>query len=156
MLKVEIPGRGLLELEYLLLDYNGTLALDGELLDTVSELLHQLAKNLKIYILTADTFGRVRSECSTLPVQIQIVGSDTGDKEKGMITRQLGAGKVVAIGNGYNDQQMLQASALGILVIGSEGCAVKSLLEADIVCKNIEDALKLLLYPKRLIATLRK
>jgi len=59
MLKIDIPGRGVLELKYLLLDYNGTLALDGYLLNSVPDLIHQLAEFLEIHILTADTFGLV-------------------------------------------------------------------------------------------------
>ena len=35
MIKIEIPNYKTLELEYLVLDYNGTIALDGEILDAV-------------------------------------------------------------------------------------------------------------------------
>ncbi|NLK51131.1 MAG: ATPase P [Syntrophomonadaceae bacterium] len=155
MIKKDIPGRGSLELEYLLLDYNGTLALDGYLMESVPELISRLAEFLEIHILTADTFGRVRAACVDLPVQIRIVSGDEGSLEKEEITRQLGQDRVVAIGNGYNDHCMLEACALGILIMGPEGCATKALLSADVVVKSIEEALELLLYPQRLVATLR-
>ncbi len=155
MLKVDIPGRGSLELNYLLLDYNGTLAVDGHLLASVADLIRQLAACLEIRILTADTFGLVRTACADLPVDIQIVSPVEGGLDKERITKQLGAHQVVSIGNGYNDCLMLRESALGILVIGAEGCSAQSLISADVVVNNIDQALELLLHPQRLVATLR-
>jgi soluble P-type ATPase len=54
-----------------------------------------------------------------------------------------------------NDEGMLREAALGILVIGQEGAAVRSLLAADLVVTSIQDGLDLLRSPKRLIASLR-
>jgi phosphoserine phosphatase len=68
---------------------------------------------------------------------------------------KMGAENVVAIGNGVNDSLMLKKAALGIVVIGGEGAAQKTIKEADIVVKDIHDALGLLLNRLRLIATLR-
>jgi soluble P-type ATPase len=68
---------------------------------------------------------------------------------------QLNADRVVAYGNGLNDRKMLKAARLGIVVAGREGCAVESLLAADVCSANIVDGLNLLLYPKRLEATLK-
>lgn len=155
VLRIAIPGFKTLELAYLVLDYNGTLALDGNLLPAVEEQLQRLATQLEIHILTADTFGRVREACAHLPAKIRIVGPVEGNQEKEEIIKQLGAEHVVAIGNGYNDWRMMQSSGLGILVIGPEGCAARSLLNADVVVKSIEEALDLLLFPQRLVATLR-
>lgn len=68
----------------------------------------------------------------------------------------MGSGNVVAIGNGSNDGLMLAKAALGIIVLGPEGAAVKALQQADVLVKDINDGLDLLLYPKRLVATLRE
>ena len=68
---------------------------------------------------------------------------------------RLGHQKVAAVGNGANDRQMLEAAELGIAVLGGEGLAVASLSAADVVAGSIQDALDLLLYPKRLVVTLR-
>lgn len=155
MLRVEIPGSGVLELEHLLLDYDGTLAEDGELLPGVKERLDFLADYLKIYILTADTFGMAGTFCSRLPVELLVVSGNGGYLKKEQVVKRLGPDKVVSIGNGYNDHLMLKASWLGILVLGSEGAAVQSLLNADVVTRSIEEALDLLIHPQRLKATLR-
>jgi soluble P-type ATPase len=67
----------------------------------------------------------------------------------------LGAGHVVAIGNGRNDRMMLAAAALGIAVCGTEGLAGEALRASAVVVGGITDGLDLLLHPKRLLATLR-
>lgn len=155
MLRVDIPGNDTLELEYLVLDYNGTLAEDGEMLEGLAERLKFLADYLKIYVVTADTFGLVREYCSRLPVRVIIVEGTGGYLKKERIVKQLGPDRVVAVGNGYNDHLMLEASWLGILVLGSEGASARSLLSADVVTRGIDEALDLLIHPQRLVATLR-
>lgn len=60
---VEIPGYQKLQLQYLILDYNGTIALDGRLQEGVAERLKQISEKLEICIVTADTHGTVRKLC---------------------------------------------------------------------------------------------
>jgi soluble P-type ATPase len=50
---------------------------------------------------------------------------------------------------------MLREAALGIAVIQAEGAASASILESDILVRDVRDALDMLLEPARLIATLR-
>ena len=49
----------------------------------------------------------------------------------------------MAIGNGRNDEALLAGAALSIVVIGDEGCAARTLANADVVCTNICAALDL-------------
>jgi soluble P-type ATPase len=51
---------------------------------------------------------------------------------------------------------MLERAALGIAIIGPEGASVLTLSKADIAAPDIRAALELLLFPRRLIATLRR
>jgi hypothetical protein len=47
MIKINIPGKDeILELEHLVLDFNGTLALDGKIKPGVGELLSELSRIL--------------------------------------------------------------------------------------------------------------
>ncbi|MGC8790802.1 MAG: HAD hydrolase family protein, partial [Desulfurella sp.] len=69
--------------------------------------------------------------------------------------KSIGLSNLVAIGNGKNDSLMLKYAKLGICVIGKEGANIEALQNSDIVVCDIVSALELLLYPKRLIATLR-
>jgi len=155
MLVCEIPGRGELRLEHLVLDYNGTIACDGALLPDVVERLLLLSQNLRIHLVTADTFGSVAKKTEGLPLGLTILTGSDHTKQKGALVERLGAERCAAIGNGANDAAMLEAAAVGIAVAQTEGCALSALRSADILCTSVTDALDLLLFPNRLRATLR-
>lgn len=154
MIEISIPGRDKICLVNLLLDYNGTLAVDGKLIPAVKTLLNQLGERLNIYIVTADTYGIAAAECVGLAVSLQTFPKENVGVEKKRILLAL-TGGCVAIGNGCNDVAMLEEAIFGIAVIGAEGAYGKLLGYADIVTNSIEDALNLLLNPKRIVATLR-
>lgn len=156
MIEINIPGRGWLQLEHLVCDVNGTLAVDGQLLDGMVRALTSLRDRLTVHLLTADTHGRQAMIDHQLNLTAQRVQPGDEALQKANYVRQLGAEHVVAIGQGANDGQMLQAAVLGICVLSVEGTAVETLLAADLVVANIFDALNLFENPLRLIATLRK
>ncbi|WP_456472761.1 HAD family hydrolase [Methanocaldococcus sp.] len=142
----------------LLLDLNGTIALDGKVIDGVKDRLKILKNNnYKVYILSADTQGTLEEIAKDLGVEkIKISGKEGEAKLK--VLRELKSkykGKIIAIGNGKNDRFMLKEADLGICVIGEEGAYVETLMNADIVVNNILNALDLLIYDKRLRATIR-
>lgn len=149
--RLEVPG-GPVAFRHLVLDFTGTLSLDGGLLPGVEERLRHLASELKITVLTADTFGTVRGAMRELPVEIQIIGDG---KEKADVVSSLGPGEVIAVGNGRNDIPMMKAAGLSVAVLGPEGSAGGLLTCADVVARDIRDALDLILHPLRLKATLR-
>ncbi|MDY7040464.1 MAG: ATPase P [Chloroflexota bacterium] len=156
MLLLDIPDWGTLELAHLLLDLNGTIALDGEVLSGVVGRLATLADSFTIHLITADTHGKAAATASRLAVQLARIEPGDEAKQKQAHVQRLGAERVVALGNGANDGAMLRTAALGIAVLGPEGLAVETLQSADVVTAGVEDALDLLLHPKRLVATLRK
>lgn len=154
MLNYQLPERQI-EIRHLVLDFNGTIACDGNLLPGVVERLQVLAEKVKIYVLTADTFGTAASICPDLPVELIVVDKQAGGSDKERLVEKLGAKHTAAIGNGVNDGQMLARAGLGLVVIGPEGAAVDSLKYADVVFTDIIAALDFLLKPQRLVATLR-
>lgn len=157
MIKLRIPGhKETWELEYLVLDLNGTLALDGRLLEGVGERIRRLSDLLDIFILTADTFGTAARQFADYPCELHLLTPEDQIRQKEAFVRQLGAARCVAVGNGMNDQGMLRAARLGICITGPEGAATAAMLESDIVIYDINNALDLFLYPGRLNATLRK
>ena len=158
MFKIDIPGLGRLEAKYLILDLNGTIARDGLLIKGTKERLRQLATLFdKIYVLTADTQGTANTLLNEgIPVTVYKLTLESGMTEKQQFNKKLGPDFCIAVGNGVNDSLMLREAALGICILGTEGLATNALLNADIVVKDINDALDLFLKPKRLIATLRK
>lgn len=155
MIALDVPGFAALRLHSAVLDFNGTLARDGRLLPGTAPRLRALAAKLALHVVTADTTGTAARALARLPVAVRILGSTRQAAAKAAIVRALGAEGVVAIGNGRNDVAMLARAALGIAVCGPEGCAADALAAARVVCRDIRDALDLLLTPLRLTATLR-
>lgn len=157
MLDVTIPGRGDYHFEHLVLDVNGTLALDGVLLSGVLERLTAIRASLQLHLVTADTHGRLGSISQLLGITgTRLRPTESESEQKTAYVRTLGSRSVVAIGNGANDVGMLGEAELGIVVLGPEGTAVDALKSADIAASSITQALDLLLFPKRLVATLRR
>ncbi len=156
MIEINIPGKDeILELGQLVLDFNGTLALDGKLKPGVGELLAGLSRHLRVHIVTAGTFGGVEKEVQGIPCVLKVLEGADQTSQKGRYVDELGAEHTAAIGNGRNDSAMLKKAGLGIMVIQEEGAAVESFMAADVVCRDIIEALQLLLHPLRLTATLR-
>ncbi len=155
MIDLDIPGFGSFRAEHLVLDYNGTLAVDGIPAAGVKVILAEIAQQLAVHVLTADTFGRVEQEMADVDCTVSILSPGRQDEGKLRYVKNLGTENTVAIGNGRNDAQMLEASRLGIAVVLEEGASSVALRSADIVCTDILLALSLLVHPLRLTATLR-
>lgn len=155
MLEFKIPGLSTFGLSYLVLDYNGTIACDGQLIPGVNERLESLAKSLEIHVLTADTFGTVWKALSGIPCRLEVIPVKSQAEAKLRHAEKLGLEKCICIGNGRNDILMLKQASLGIAVVQMEGASVEAILGADIITSSILDALDLLLHPLRLTATLR-
>jgi len=153
---IEIPHFNTLDIQHIVCDYNGTIAKDGILLEGILMRFESLSAYYEIHVITADTFGSVQKQLEGAPVAVKILTGEDHTQEKADFVRELGASHCVAIGNGNNDKAMLTLAELGIAVIGEEGCAKDALMEADLICKNVTDALDTMLHHKRLIATLRR
>ncbi|ACV24238.1 HAD family hydrolase [Methanocaldococcus fervens] len=146
----------------ILLDLNGTIATDGKIKEGVKERLSILKEKAEIYILSADTFGTLNKIADSLDVKGMKVDREKYGSEKiaklkilEKLKKENPDKKIIAIGNGNNDELLLKNADLGICVIGDEGAWTKTLLSSDIVVKNINDALDLLIKNNRLKATIR-
>jgi len=156
MIQITLPGRNInLHLNNLLLDLNGTLTIDGVLPEGVKERITLLKEKLNLYLLTADTYGVGRQVADELGIELLKVSGENGGVDKRDFLNTLEQEKTAAIGNGYNDRLMLEEAVLSIVIMGSEGCSVQALKNADIAVNNIVDALDLLIKPLRIVATLR-
>lgn len=156
MISLQIPGfNEYLVIEHLVLDFNGTLAVDGKLINGVKEVLVGLAEKVTIHVLTGNTFGTVDEELKDVPCKVISLPKENLGKEKEKYLQQLNPQSVISIGNGRNDRLILQGSVIGIIVIQREGASSEALLAADVICPDIFSALELLNHPLRLIATLR-
>jgi P-type E1-E2 ATPase len=137
------------------MDVNGTLAVDGQLIEGIAKKIGLLNDRFTIHLLTADTHGRqavIDQQLNLTAVRIQ-PGKEA--EQKAEYVRNLGAEAVVAIGQGANDAAMLKEAALGICVMSQEGAATERLLSADLVMPDVTAALELLDKPLRIVASLR-
>lgn len=154
-MKIEIPGYPSLDLKYLLLDYNGTIALDGVISEAVAKRIRTLSELFHIYVLTADTNGTARQMCEGLPVELLTFPNDNAMQEKQSILYSLGRENCAAIGNGRNDLLMCREAAFSVSVLGQEGMYGRLMTATDLCVPSILDAMDLFLYPHRIIASLR-
>ena len=126
MIELNIPGRGLVQLQHLVSDVNGTLAQDGTLLPGVSNALLALADRLELHLLTADTHGKQAAIDSQLGLQAVRIPASGEAEQKAAYVEALGAASVIAFGQGANDAGMLKTAAIGIAVLSVEGLAAET------------------------------
>ena len=142
MIDVDVPGWRHLQLGTLVLDLNGTLAVDGRLLPVHSSIA-ELSTQLEVCLLSADTHGTLDQAAEELGVRAVRLHQGGGEsQQKAQFVTELGADSVVAVGNGANDVGMLEIAGLST--------------SSDLLVGSADEALDLLLHPRRLIATLRR
>jgi soluble P-type ATPase len=156
MFTLDIPGYGSLELKHFVTDFSGTLSEDGTLLAGLKDKLNDLSEKLLVHVLTSDTFGKANDELRGVHCTLHILQGHDHTRQKAQYVTALGAENVVALGNGNNDVEMLRAARVGIAVCLREGCSLAVVSASQVLVKSPIDAIDLFLFPKRLIATLRK
>lgn len=156
MIELNIPGRGVLKIQHLVSDVNGTLAVDGVLIEGVAERIAALRDKVEIHLLTADTHGRQKIIDQQLNLTATKLTPGGEQAQKQDYVNKLGTDSVIAVGQGANDAGMLEAAAIGICVMSAEGVAKETLLAADLVAPDIQTVFDLLEKPIRIAASLRK
>ncbi len=156
MIQLQIPGSCDYTIENVLLDFNGTIAIDGHLIAGVKEKINQFADRLAFHVITADTFGFVRQELEGVNCSLYIIPEKNQAECKLSYLQKLGPQSTIGVGNGANDELMLKESALGIALVQQEGVATKTLVASDLVINNILDLFTCFEKPNRLVASLRQ
>ena len=154
MIRIEIPGWESLDICHIVMDYNGTAAVDGVFLAEAKERILKLKEMAQLYILTADTYGTVKEQCRGLGIEVMTFPREGAAKCKEEIVKGFSGG-VVCLGNGLNDIQMFDAADLSIAILEKEGLCGRLLNHADVLVPSFTAGLDLLLKPNRLRATLR-
>jgi len=156
VIEITIPGRGNYTIKNVVVDLNGTIAVDGKIIQGVKEKVAMLGQKLNIFLATADTNKNAKDLIKDLPVTLYKIKEGEENNQKLQVVLKKGKNNTVSIGNGCNDISMLKESAIGICIVGREGASAEAMMVADLVVSNINDALDLLLKPHRLKATLRR
>ena len=154
MIRIEIPGREALEISHIVLDYNGTIAVDGLLVPGLEAPIEALSKQVELHVLTAATYGTVRAQCAHLPLTVHTFPRPDAGLCKEEIVKGLSGG-VACFGNGFNDIPMFDAADLAVAVLLEEGMYAGLLTHADIFVRSIHDGLSLFLTPDHIRAVLR-
>lgn len=154
-MKIDIPGRAPFEIKNIVFDYNGTIAIDGQLIDGVAQQINALADAFNFYVITADTYGSVEKELRDVRCEVVKIAQSDQDISKLNFVTELGCESILAVGNGRNDTLMLKQVILGIGVLQEEGICTETLLNSDIVVKSVLDVFGFLSNVNSLIATLR-
>jgi len=154
MITIPRPGQTNLEIEFILIDFEGTLASDRRVHPKAKDKINLLSKRTKIYILTAEEKERVEEVLRKVKAEIIYLTQGESSQKKLDLLRRLGPNRTVAIGNGMDDVSMVEEAGLGICVLGKEGTSSEAMKKADVVFMNILDALDFLLRPLRQKATL--
>lgn len=154
-MNIKIPGRDSFELKNVVFDYNGTIAIDGKLIDGISKEINELSSKLNFYVITADTYGTVQKELENTNCEVITIAKENQDICKLDFLNSLGANSTLTVGNGRNDKLMLKESILGIAILQDEGLCTETLLISDILVKSIYDVFGFLKDINRLVATLR-
>lgn len=155
MLIYQIPGKNDIEIENIVFDYNGTIAVDGKVIEGVSDLLVDFRDEVEIYILTADTYGTVKQECIDLDAKLLTFSSKNTSELKKNIVKELNGEKTICVGNGFNDISMFKEAAISIAVIEAEGVCGQLLKHADIITRSILEAIEIILNENKIKAVLR-
>jgi len=97
MITIEIPGYKKIVAEHLVLDYNGTLAVDGILIPGLKDILNVLAEKIRIHVVTADTFGNAAAGLSGIPCTLTILAAERQQQQKARYIKHIGRHKTIAI-----------------------------------------------------------
>jgi soluble P-type ATPase len=143
------PGEEPLEIDYILVDFEGTLAADGRVHPKAKDKLNLLSKRVKIFVLTTGDKEKVRQVLRNVRAEVLDVREGDARRGKMAVLERLGPEKAAAVGNGVDDVSMFKEAALGIAVLTREGISSELIGEADLVFMNIVDALDFFLKPLR-------
>ena len=154
MMTIQRPGRSNLDIEFILIDFEGTLASDRRLHPKAKDKINLLSKRTNIFILAGEEKERVEEVLRKVKAEIVYLTEGESSKKKLDLLRRLGPDRTVAVGNAVDDVPMIQEAALGVCVLGKEGTSSEAMEKADVVFMNILDALDFLLKPLRQKATL--
>jgi len=154
MISIQRPGMESLELHFVLIDFEGTLAMDGRVHPKAKDKVNLLSKRVTVYILTKSSKGKVEETLKKMKAEILYMTEGDSSQQKLDVLQRLGPHQTAVIGNGFDDVQIMEQAGLGMCVIGKEGSSTEAVAKADLVVASVLDALDFLLKPLRQGATL--
>jgi soluble P-type ATPase len=149
MISIQRPGMESLDIHFVLIDFEGTLAMDGRVHPKAKDKVNLLSKRATIYILTKSNREKVEEALRKMKVEILYVTEGDSSQQKLNALQRLGPHQTAVIGNGLDDVRIMEQAGLGMCVIGKEGASAEAMAKADLVVTHVLDALDFLLKPMR-------
>jgi len=143
-----------LDIHFVLIDFEGTLAMDGRVHPKAKDKVNLLSKRATVTILTKSNREKVEKTLRKMKAEILYVAEGDSSQQKLNVLQRLGPHQTAVIGNGLDDGQIMEQAGLGMCVIGKEGSSAEAMAKADLVVTHVLDALDFLLKPLRQRATL--
>ena len=154
MISIQRPGMETLDIHFVLLDFEGTLGMDGRVHPKAKDKVNLLSKRVTVYILTKSSKEKVEETLKKMKAEILSMTEGDSSQQKLDVLQRLGPHQTAVIGNGFDDVQIMEQAGLGMCVIGKEGSSPEAVAKADLVVTSVLDALDFLLRPLRQGATL--
>lgn len=150
----DIPGVGILEIDTLVVDSNGTLTVKGGIVPGVIERIHQIqAMGVNVVMISSDQRGNARNLALSSGISYHEANNA---REKEDILISLGSKNVAAIGNARIDIGLFVQSLISIATLQAEGIHKDIIDHVDVIIPSINDALDFFLDPNTLIATMKR
>ena len=157
MRRFNIPNYGEITIENIIFDVNGTLQFKKRISKELIKKFKELKMYYNIYLVSSDIRGNLKEIAEKLGANyIRVSSKEITEAElKNNELIKLGKDITVTVGNGNNDSLMLKNSLLGLVIIGSEGASIESIMNSDVAFPDPISAIDFLLDEKILIGTLR-
>jgi soluble P-type ATPase len=147
-------GAGTYDLNTIILDLNGTLAVNGQLVTGAEERLLKLKEmGFKILLFSGDQRGNALELSERTGIELKRA---TSTEEKEALTNECQLENTVSIGNARIDIGTFRPARLSIATLQGEGIHTEILQHVDILMLSINDALDLLINKDTFEATMRK
>jgi soluble P-type ATPase len=156
MIAIQRPGQAPLEIDFILIDFEGTLASDRRVHPKAKDKVNLLARRAKVHVLTIGEKAVAEEALKRVKADLFCAAAGESSGRKLELLRQLGPLRTAVIGNGVDDVPMMGEAGLALCVISKEGTSVEAMKKAHLVVSNVLDALDFLLKPLRQEATLGK
>jgi P-type E1-E2 ATPase len=149
----EIPFAEKLEINTIVMDFNGTLAVKSIVSDSTKLKLKKLKElGYRLFVFTGNQRGTAEPLIKELGLDCKLTPTSK-DKEREFL--KLNPKTAAAIGNSRIDIGMFKHAKLSIVTLQGEGIHSDTLKHAEIIVPSIEDALELFIDKDSLISILR-
>jgi soluble P-type ATPase len=150
----DIPNDKKIEINTIVLDLNGTLAVYGKVSKKIRKLIKKLKElNYRIVLLSGDVRGNAKKISKELDIEL-IVARSYEEKENAMDL--IDSETCASIGNARIDIGTFRKSKIAIATLQNEGIHAEIIQYVDIIVPSIEDALYLFIDKDSLYGTMRK